>query len=216
MALRPNTKTLQNLLTEVKRLFGDESGVQLSNEDITRWANEAQMEIVNANGAIKAKSSAPSVVNQKTYSFPDIKIQSIASLHYGNLLLPNMPMAEAERIIYSRDPQLTAAGTPELWYEWAGEFTLWPTPNAVQTIDIYYTAYPTELTGDPAQTLSVADKFWPTVVNYVMAKCYEMDEEPQMSQMAEGRFREALQAQLGDERQAQDMAYPVVQEVGYY
>lgn len=216
MTLRPNTKTFQSLLIEVKRLFGDESGVQLEDTDIQRWANEAQMEIVNTNGPIKAKSSLPSVVGTAKYTFPAVKIQRIASLHYGNVMLPNMQMSEAERIIYGRDPQLVAAGAPELWFEWGGEFTLWPTPDSVQTIEIYYEAYPVELTGNPGQLLSVADKFYPSVVNYVMAKCYEMDEEPQMSQMAEGRFREALQAQLEDERQAQNMAYPVIQEIGYY
>lgn len=77
MTLRPNTKTFQNLLTEVKRLFGDESGVQLEDADIQRWANEAQMEIVNTNGAIKAKSSMPSVAG--TSSIPSHRSRSSAS-----------------------------------------------------------------------------------------------------------------------------------------
>lgn len=216
MSLRPSTHTLQTLLTDVKRLFGDESGVQLDDNDIQRWANEAQMEIVRSNGVLKVKSSLPSVVGQSTYSFPDLKIQSIASLHYDNRLLPNTPFAEAERLIISTDPEQTAIGSPELWYEWGGEFTIWPKPEESKTITVYYTAYPAELTGDPSQLLSLPDKFYPAVQSYIMMKAYEMDEDHQASQLAETRFREAVQRQDGDEREAQDMTYPVIQEVGYY
>ena len=60
-------------------------------------------------------------------------------------------------MIISRDPQNVATGTPELWYEWAGEFSLWPTPESARPIDLFYSAYPADLTGDPNQTLSVSD-----------------------------------------------------------
>lgn len=215
MTLRPTTKNYQTLSQDVKRLFGDESGVQLDDADIRRWANEAQMEIVNVNGALQAVSSIQSVAGQSTYTFPDVQIQQIASMHYDNRLLPNTPFAEAERLIISQDPNETQSGTPELWFEWAGTFRLWPTPDEPKKIEIYFTGYPEDLTGDPVQLLSVPDKFYPAVRDYVMSKAYEMDEEPQFSQMAEERFRLALQGQTDAERNAQGMAYPVIQEVWY-
>lgn len=215
MTLRPSTKTFQTLSQEVKRLFGDESGVQLEDADIRRWANEAQMEIVNVNGAIKATSVSNSVAGQDTYDFPDVNIQQIASIQYDNTLLPNTPFAEAQRLMSVRDLIKSPQGTPEVWYEWGGKFTLWPVPDASKRIQIFYTAYPAELTGDPNERLSVPDKFWPAVVNYIMSKAYEMDEEYQASQLAESRFQTALQMQADDERRAQDMAFPVIQEVDY-
>lgn len=216
MSLRPTTKDVQTLMTEVKRLFGDESGVQLDDTDIIRWANEAQMEIVNVNGALKAKSSITTTPGQGTYTFPDVKIQRIASLHYDNVLLPNTPFAEAERLLMLADAQQnTPPGVPEFWYEWAGEFTLWPTPAEAKTVTVYYTAYPADLTGDPVQVLSLPDKWFPAIVNYIMSKAYEMDEDHQASQLAEQRFQTSVNMQNGDEREAQDMAYPVVQEVWY-
>ncbi len=68
-------------------------------------------------------------------------------------------------------------GTPQLWYEWDGEFTFWPKPDAVKNITLYFTAYPDELTGITTQLLSVPDKFYNAVVDYVLMKCYEMDED---------------------------------------
>ena len=53
------------------------------------------------------------------------------------------------------------------------------------------------------------------MVNYILSKAYEMDEEPQLSQMAEQRFRDSVQQRGDSERQAQDGAYPVIQEVEY-
>lgn len=216
MSLRPSTKTFGALVQDIKRIFGDESGVQLDNADIQRWANAAQQEIVTSNKAIKARSTTPSVVGTSTYTFPAVKIQQIESLHYDNVRLESVPFAEAERIIISQDPNQEETGTPLFWYEWDGDFTLWPTPDAVKNITIYYTAYPDELTGDTTQLLSVADKFYNAVVDYVMSKAYEMDEDMQASQMAEQRFRAALENQMEDERQSQHATYPVIIETWGY
>jgi hypothetical protein len=217
--LRPSTKTFNDLLQEVKRLFGDEAGVQLDNTDIQRWADAAQQEIVNQNKALKAKSTLPTVIGTSTYDFPAIKIQQIEALHYDNMRLENVPFAEAERVIISQDPEQIQSGTPAFWYEWDGEISLWPKPDAVKDLTLYYTAYPEPLTGITTDFLGVPDKFYNAIVDYVLSKCYEMDEDMQASQMAEARFRAALESQMEDERQAQNMTYPVIIDTwsqGYY
>lgn len=216
VTLRPSTKTFGTLVQDVKRVFGDESGVQLVNEDICRWANAAQMEIVTNNKALKAKSTTVAVPGQASYTFPDIKIQQIEALHYDNVRLENLPFAEAERYIISADPEQKETGTPSFWYEWDGEFSLFPKPDSVKQISIYYTAYPEELTGDVTEHLGVPDKFYNAVFDYVMAKAYEMDEDMNASQLAENRFRAALENQMEDERQAQHMTYPTIIETWGY
>lgn len=216
MSLRPSTKTFNDLLQDIKRSFGDEAGVQLDNTDVQRWANSAQMEIVNSNKAIKAKSTLPTVIGTSTYTFPSIKIQQIESLHYDNVRLENLAFAEAERYIISQDPNQEESGTPVIWYEWDGELTVWPKPDAVKNLTLYYTAYPEALTGGTSELLSVPDKFYNAVVDFCLMKAYEMDEDMQASQMAEQRFRAALENQMEDERQAQHMTYPVILETWSY
>jgi hypothetical protein len=213
MPLRPSTKTFATLFSEISRVFGDESGVQLSQSDVARWGSAAQMEIVSSNKALKAKSTTPSVAGQAAYTFPGFNIQQIEALHYNNVLIQNVPFASAEEVIISADPNYVQQGTPQIWYEWDGEFTLWPAPDSVGVITLYYTEYPTDLTGDVAQLLSVPDKFYNAVVDYVLSKAYEMDEDYQSSQMAEQRFRAALESQMEDERLAQNMTYPIIQDV---
>lgn len=213
MPVRPSTKSFGQLAQDIKRVFGDEAGVQLDNADIQRWANAAQMEIVNSNKAIKAKADLPTTIGQATYTFPDVKIQQIEALHYDNTRLENVPFAEAERRIISEDPYGVESGTPLFWYEWDGEVSLWPKPDEIKSLTLYFTAYPEELTGDTEQLLSVSDKFYNAVVDYVLAKCYEMDEAMDASQLAENRFRASLENQSEDERQAQHMTYPTILEV---
>jgi|TARA_R100000482_G_scaffold124710_2_gene78542 hypothetical protein len=216
MPLRPSTRTLGDLTQNVKRIFGDEAGVQLDNADITRWVNDAQMEIVTSNKALKARSSISTVAGQASYTFPDVKIQQIASLHYDNAPIPNVPFAQAEQQILTQDPQQEEMGVPSFWYEWDGTLSLWPKPDAAAPLTLYYTAYPEEMSGSSDEFLGVPDKFYNSVVDYVLAKCYEMDEAFDASQLAEQRFRTALEAQMEDERQAAHMVYPVIQEVGFY
>lgn len=212
MPLRPTTKTLQDLLTDIKRTFGDEAGVQLTNDDIARWANTGAQEIVTANKALKAKAVVPTVIGQTVYAFPE-NIQQIESLHYDNMFLENVPFATAEQAILSNDPLGVETGEPRFWYEWAGELTLWPKPDAVKNLTLYYTAYPTKLTGVTTQPLSVPDKFYAALCDFVLSKAYEMDEDFPNAQAAEQRFRLALDAQAEDERSSANMTYPVIQDV---
>lgn len=213
MSLRPSTKTFGGLVQDIRRTFGDESGVQLDSADVQRWANSAQTEIVNSNKAIKAKSTIPSIVGTATYTFPAVKIQQIEALHYDNAFVENVPFAQAEQVIISNDPQNIQTGAPVFWYEWDGELTFWPTPDAVKNITLYFTAYPADLTGDTDQFFDLPDKFYNAIVDYCLMKAYEMDEDMQASQMAEQRFRAALESQMEDERQSQHMTYPVIMDV---
>ena len=65
------------------------------------------------------------------------EIQQVASLHYDNMRLENVPFAEAERYVMSYDPEQIETGTPRIWYEWDGEFTVWPKPDDVKTFTLY-------------------------------------------------------------------------------
>lgn len=215
MTLTPVTKKFSDLSFEIKRLFGDESGVQLTDTDIARWGTEGQMDIAARLGALKMKASSLSVAGQRTYTFPSERIHQVASIHYDGSLLPHTPFIQAENLIIQKDSFPEKQGTPELWYEWGGEFSLWPVPNEAKPVTIYYSAYPEDLSGDPDQPLGLPDKFFSALVNFIMMKCYEMDEDHQASQLSEGRYKEAVAEKFGEDRKGQDMAFSVIQEVDY-
>jgi len=212
MTLRPSTRTYGNVLRAVRRTFGDEAGVQLEAEDILQWANDAQQAINSKNKIFKAKATSSSVEGQGSYLFPDERIQQVESILFDGSPIAPIEMPTAQNQIQSSDPQGEERGTPVCWYEWGGEFTLFPVPDTVKTITIYYTRYPAPLTGDTNQLLDVPDKYYQTVVDYILWKCYELDEDWTGAQMKEQQFRGALEEQAEEEREAAHMTYPVIQE----
>jgi len=213
MTLRPSTRSYGMVKRAVKRLFGDEAGVQLEDPDILQWANDAQQAINTKNKIFKAKSVTMSVPGQASYEFPVELIQQVESLTYDGSPIQPVEMAEAQMRIQGSDPHGTQSGAPVCWYEWGGEFILYPYPDTAKEIALYYTRYPTPLTGSEEQMLDVPDKYFQAVVDYVLWKCYEMDEDWNGAQMKEGHFRGALEEQAEEEREVAHMVYPTIQEV---
>lgn len=216
MPYTPPTKTLLNIMQVVKRQFGDESGVQLEDTDLLGWTQDAQQRINLESKVLKAKSSIASVANQGTYAFTSLPIQQIESLHFNGRRVPNMAFAQAEETVSQSDPNNTiTASEPVLWYEWGGSFTLWPAPNAVGSIDVYYTASPTALV-DSSSVLSIPDDFFNDVVNYVLQQAYEMDEDWQASQTKQAQFDESMVKRGEDVRSAQNMTYETITVIDDY
>jgi hypothetical protein len=213
MALRPSTYTYAELAVSVKRSFGDESGVQLEDGDILRWANEGQQAIVTRNRVLKRKSTTTVVAGTSDYTFPSEKIFQVASIELNGSLLPNMTFEDAERRIMADDPSKTEVGRPLFWYEWGGEFSLWPKPDIGYTMVLRYTAYPDKLTGTGTQLLAVSDKYYTPLIDFILLKAYEMDEDWQAAQAKQASFEAALQQQGQEERTSQDMTYGVIAEV---
>lgn len=209
------TRLVSEVMTAVKRQFGDESGVQLEDSDIIRWINDAQDVIVAKTKVLKAKSSSPAVAGQASYTFPSENIHQVESIHYNGYRIPNMPFTEAEEYVFSADPTKTAVGTPELWYEWAGTFTFWPAPGDEFDISLYYTRRPTRV-ATANDTLGVPDKFYQDVVRYVLQNAYEMDEDLPNAQAKGSQFDQSINEFSEEDRSSQNMTYATITVYGDY
>lgn len=205
----PSSRTLSEIMVSVKRTFGDESGVQLEDADIIRWTNDAQDTIVNRNKVLKAKASTTSVAGEDSYSFPTENIHQVDSIHYDGVRLENIPFAEAERTLFAGKGSQPAEGAPACWYEWAGRFTLWPTPKEEGEITLYYTRRPQRLTSQ-SDSLSLPDKYYQIILDYVLMRAYEMDEDLSAAQGKKDFFDQALNSFGEEERAAQNMTYDVI------
>lgn len=207
--LSPITRTVNDVLRAVKRQFGDESGVQVEDNDVITWINDAQDTIVNRNRILKARSVTQTVIDQPDYTFPSDNVLQIESLHYAGAALPNMSFPQAEEKIFAEDPDHTATGKPILWYEWAGTVTLWPIPNEEKDLTLYYTQKPARVT-QASDTLSVTDKYFPDVVRYVMQQAYEMDEDWEAVQAKQKQFDSSVNDLGEEERTAEHMTYAII------
>lgn len=213
MSYQVPTRTVLDVKKSITRTFGDESGVQIEDNDILMWINDATEEITNRNKILKGTATINSVVGQSTYTFPAIQIHEVESIHYDGGILPNMTFQQAEESLIGDGTILTQQGEPELWYEWGGSFTLWPVPATVKVITLYYTLRPVRVT-TTGDTLKIPDKYYQNILNYALQKAYELNEDWQASQVKGQQF-DASVADMGEEeRTAQNMTYPIITLIG--
>jgi hypothetical protein len=188
MPLGTATKTLGDVSAYIKRQFGDESGVQVTDSDITRWTNQAQVEIVNKNPMIQATAVQNSVAGTQTYAVPPDIIQIESVMFDGNILEPKNFEGIRSQL---NGANTTQQGTPTLWYTWAEMIYLWPVPSVVKQISVNYSKLPS-LLSSPTDKLSVPDRYFDRVCEYVNSKAYELDEDWQGHQVNRQQFEDKL------------------------
>jgi hypothetical protein len=193
----------------VKRQFGDESGVQLQDADITRWVNQAQMEIVNKNPMIQAVATQNSVSGTQTYAIPPDMIQIESVMFDGNILEPQS--FEGIRSVLGVDN--SNKGLPIYWYTWANLIYLWPIPTTVKVISVNYSKTPKQVTGS-GDTLGVPDRYYDRVLEYVMSKAYELDEDWQGHTVNKQAFEDKLMEANNAEKNMVG-AFPVALDYEY-
>lgn len=212
MPIEPTTRNVSEVLTAVKRQFGDESGVQVTDSDIFRWVDDAQREIVIKNPSVLAVFLQLNVESDKE-SYPLLSeipdILRIHSIHYKGQILPHMTFLEAQEFIIREGEQ--NSGVPRVWYEYGGVLHLWPVPQETLEagLSIYYNKAPARVqtSGD---LLSVPDNYFKVVVDYCLAQAYEMDENMQMAQMKEDQYGRSIAEQSADGA-TQQRHYPTIQ-----
>jgi hypothetical protein len=209
MSYGPPTKTVGDVYSQVKRVFGDESGVQLTNDDIVRWINEAQVDIADQNQVLQATATLTLTPNVATYSLASVSppIDSIASILLNGRRIGYIPISQAEESISLADPEGLELGAPQFWYEWAGEITFWPKPGQAYNMLLRYTAEPTDVTTTSTDLLSVPDECFTDVCNYVLMRAYEMDENAEMMAVKQAEYSTSVAERGETERQAATMTY---------
>jgi hypothetical protein len=189
------TRTVQDVLTYVKKQFGDFSGVQVTDTDIYSWINAAQIEIFNRNQPVKRVSTANLVAGQYKYTFP-ADILKVERLRISGVTVKYMSFQEADEYINQTDPLNVSSASPQVWYEYGGQFMFWPVPDAsiVGGIEIFNVPAPTVVNA-PANVLSVPDVYYNRLLEEVLRHAYEMDENFEAAQVKSAQFTEGLDLQ---------------------
>jgi len=207
------THTVQDVQTAVFRQFGDESGVQLITGDIVRWINMAQEEINNRNKVVKSASHTTTTKDVSTYTFPSVAILQVDALSVDGRFLPSIPYAEARRLMNRNDPASTFEGRPQFWFEYGGQFNLWPKPvQSDWEIQLLYTQKTTPVV-HPSDLLGLPDKYFPAIVQYVLQQAYELDEDWQAVTAKSTQFDQRVGQLADEERQSQSLTYETVSVV---
>jgi hypothetical protein len=208
MGLNTTTKLVQDVFSDVRRTFGDEASVQITDDDLLRWINTAQREILISNQILKTISVADVVAGQSEYSLDTLNIVSIQSIHFNGTKLEWHSFQDAEEYIMSMDPSKTTIADPTIWYEWGGIINLYPIPqtSATGALKIYYIKEPDVVVAN--SKLIVPDAYYENVLQFCLSKAYELDEDPQNSQFKLGQFTERLNVLSEQENHPEIDTYP--------
>ena len=192
MGFNVTTKQVQDVVTDLRRTFGDESAIQVTDSDIVRWVSEAQREILISNKILKSVASTDVVASQSEYSLDGLDIVTIQSIHFKGHKLQWRSFQEAEEYIMSNDPQKTLTQNPEMWYEWGGIVNLYPVPqyDEIAALKIYYIKEPPDVVIDGP--LLVPDRYYHSILQFCLAQAYELDEDPENSSFKLDQFAERL------------------------
>jgi hypothetical protein len=180
--------------SRVRSQFGDTSGAQLADSSILAWLNDGQREIVNSNPILRATKITDLVAGQSDYTFPSDKVLLIEAIYVDGYPITNTSPQAAREFIMTYDPKKTqTVERPEVWYERAGIITFFPVPNKSITngLKLEYIKTPSALSS-LSSTLSVPDRYFNELVNYVIAQALEMDENYSAAQYKHGQFRDGL------------------------
>jgi hypothetical protein len=188
------TLTGTDVADRVRSQFGDVSGAQLADSAILRWINDGQREIVNSNPILRATKITNIVANQQDYTFPNDKVLAIEAIYVSGYPVKNVSPQAAREYIISIDPTaLLNAERPEVWYERAGVITFYPVPNKSITngLKMEYVKVPANITTF-ASTLTIPDRYFNELVNYVISQALEMDENYDAASYKNRQFRDGL------------------------
>ena len=187
MPIESYTHSVQDVITDITRQFGDEAEIQINSADIIRWVNSAQREIIQTNTTINEVAATSDIISGQD-KYPVLNdpafanVQNIHSVLFDGRPLEKMEFNDALKYII--DGADDDHGDPKIWYLKAGILHFWPKPN--RSIDNGYTIYfnraPAKVTGS-GDMLGIPDNFYNAVLQLVMSYAYEMDENPQMAQM---------------------------------
>lgn len=197
------------IATRVKRQFGDESGVQVTDADVIRWIGDAQREIAGANDLLQTVAHTAVVPGQQAYDLPP-DILLLRSVRYQGRKLQALSNREAEEYIQREDND----GQPSHYWVWAGVINLYPQPTTSDPDDlqIFYTRQPANLTA-LTQTPELPLEYHNRIVEYCLAQAYELDENWEAAQQKASQFNNGLASLKGKEEWTTRDYYPSITSV---
>lgn len=211
-----------DVITRVRRTFGDEAAVQVQDADVIRWINDAQVEIVKKNDAALQKTATVDLVaGTSTYALPtDLLI--LRSLRYkfpdmeAYARLSYKSIQQFDEEIDGWDGTLYSSGHPYLFSKFENNVTLFPTPDQsmVAGLKVIYNFEPTDvvLNTDP---LALPLIYHNTIVSYCLWQASLMDEDHEVAVMYNGQFANDMDVLTERETRDPVATYPVITVLEY-
>lgn len=206
------------LIQSVKRQFGDETGAQITDDDIIRWINEGQLEISRRTEALhnghSYTFSAGAIITDLPADF--FKVTNVSLDTGKSLQFVSMPQL---LLLY---PELNGGdvrGTPKFFTvtrDWPNSLgglqsvlAVAPAPSSSTVINVTYVSRPEIVTGSSTE-LSIAADYHNTLLTYCIAKAKQLDGDMDGYTALRGDYKVDLGEDIHDARHLDAETYPFI------
>lgn len=208
---------VQEVADYVKRQFGDESGVQLTDADIFRWINAAQRDIVMQNESVlQTVSTIDLVANQDEYAFPvdllilrSLRAKSTEMVSYQYIEHRNL--TEFDKFIAGWDGTFQGASFPSIYTVYERTIFLFPIPSAASTagLKLLYSRRPIAVDA-LADSLDLPEEYHNAIVQYCLAQANIMDEDLEAKTVHQADYISSVRSLSFQNQQGARETYPVI------
>lgn len=194
--------------TRVKIQFGDESGVQIDDNRIIGWINDALREFAVQNKLFQTRAVVTMTPGLQAYLLPDnlLRLHSV-KIDYKNLT--EKSIVEIDEVIETADNPSNTSDTAYYYWIYGDSINLYPIPTNPSQLMIYYSKIPDEIT-DVTSTLPIAEEYRSRLVEYCLVQAYELDENFQAAQLKDQQVRTGLQDMRDAQQAPNDAIYPSI------
>lgn len=208
---------VQDVVTRVRRVFGDEAAVQVTDADIIRWINDGQIEIVKNNDQALQKSDLIDLVaGQQQYTMPaDFFLLRSLRYKYSDMLsfsaLKYKNMQQFDDSVDGWDGSAFTQGHPKFFTMYEGKVLLFPIPDTSVTdgLKILYNQKPTDV-ASLSDALSLPLIYHNTIFRYCMWQASLLDEDHEPAVMYRGDFQDDMIHLKTRETNEATATYPVI------
>jgi hypothetical protein len=202
---------LGNIKLAVQRQFGDESGAQITQSDITRWAHDAQVDIVRKTEVLQVHSETDVIKDDGSYDIPTDFIR-IRRVTYNDKKLERIELEEVDALDKSRDK--ASSSTPLYYYMWGRQLWLYPKPSSAgqSNLDIYYLKMPTELVADQ-DVPEIPVHMHEDIVRYCLARAKELNEDDAKAQEVMMDYENRLTLSNDEANNPENDSYPAIRDI---
>lgn len=203
--------TIADIFIRVKRTFGDESGAQIEEPDILRWANDGQLDIARKTQCLIKTEYYNTGQGTYEISTPASFLFFLRAVCDGRLLSP-ISIQELDTR-YPNRAENYPTGTPEYISFLGSSVYLYPATVASGTNNLIltYVARPATLL-NAGDILEIPDRFYESLIRFCLMRAKELDGDWEAARIFQKSYEDELQGIKTELENVDDSSYPVVRE----
>jgi hypothetical protein len=197
-----------DIITRIRRTFGDEASVQITDDDIIRWINDGQREIAQAASCLETKLTGPYLPGNPL-EIPSNSL-ALSAVWWTDsegkpVVLKHINFEEAQNSFDLTEE----ADTPVVYWTYGKTIYLYPIPTAARVISLFYIREPQVVTSINT-TLEIPLQYHNRLLEYVLKQAYELDENMEAAALKGQEMSNALTQQADTEAWSRRAVYPSI------